>query len=165
MHYETQTVGVWRRTKIDTTRAPRLHSQSSYVECNRYQKESFWRTFFMGTSSSNGLIFHMWEEKGLKFDLALKETEFFVYALNREERRITLIPKTIGNRKRLCVRWLGVINLTWENLQIAKHKSGRRSFSGLICALRSVDFLRWGLSPRATSRTISFSISNTGFWY
>ena len=43
---------------------------------------------------------------------------------------IKLIPKTIGNRKkRLCVRWLGVINLTWENLQIAKHKSGRRSFS------------------------------------
>ena len=38
----------------------------------------------------------------------------------------TLIPKTIGNRKkRLCVRWLGVINLTWENLQIAKHKSVR----------------------------------------
>ena len=31
----------------------------------------------------------MWEEKGLKFDLALKETEFFVYALHREERRIT----------------------------------------------------------------------------
>ena len=34
----------------------------------------------------------------------------------------------------------------------------------LICALRSVDFLRSGLSPRATSRTISFSISNS-FWY
>ena len=32
-------------------------------------------------------------------------------------------------KKRLCMRWLGVINLTWENLQIAKHKSGRRSFS------------------------------------
>ena len=33
----------------------------------------------------------MWEDKGLiiKFDLALKETDFFVYALNREERRIT----------------------------------------------------------------------------
>ena len=28
-------------------------------------------------------------------------------------------------KKRLCVRWLGVINLTWENLQIAKHKSVR----------------------------------------
>ena len=26
--------------------------------------------------------------------------------------RMLLIPKTIGNRKRLCVRWLGVINLT-----------------------------------------------------
>ena len=32
-------------------------------------------------------------------------------------------------KKRLCVRWLRVINLTWENLQFAKHKSGRRSFS------------------------------------
>ena len=37
-------------------------------------------------------------------------------------------------------------------------------FSGLICDLRSVDFLRQGLSPRATSCTISFSISNS-FWY
>ena len=37
-------------------------------------------------------------------------------------------------------------------------------FSGLICALRSVDFLRKGLSPQANSRTISFSISNS-FWY
>ena len=37
-------------------------------------------------------------------------------------------------------------------------------FSGLVSALRSVDFLRQGLSPRATSRTISFSISNS-FWY
>ena len=27
------------------------------------------------------------------------------------------------------MRWLGAINFTWENLQIAKHKSGRRSFS------------------------------------
>ena len=34
-----------------------------------------------------------------------------------------------NEKKRLCVRWLGVINLTWENLQIAKHKSGRRLFS------------------------------------
>ena len=31
----------------------------------------------------------MWEEKELKFGLAFKETEFFVYVLNREERRIT----------------------------------------------------------------------------
>ena len=44
----------------------------------------------------------------------------------RERERERLIPKTIGNRKkRLCVRWLGVINLTWENLQIAQRKSVR----------------------------------------
>ena len=58
---------------------------------------------------------------------------------------IKLIPNTIGNRKkRLCVRWLGGINLTWENLQIAKHKIRKAfvQFTGLICALRSVDFLR-----------------------
>ena len=62
------------------------------------------------------------------------------------------------------MRWLGVINLTWENLQIAKHKSVGWTNAFLICALRSVDFLNEGLSPRATSRTISFSISNS-FWY
>ena len=38
------------------------------------------------------------------------------------------------------MRWLGVINLTWENLQIAKHKSGIRSFSSadwsVLCDLQ-----------------------------
>ena len=34
----------------------------------------------------------------------------------------------------------------------------------LICALQFADFLRLCLSPRTTSRTISFSISNS-FWY
>ena len=33
--------------------------------------------------------------------------------------------KLLEIEKRLCVRWLGVINSTWENLQIAKHKSVR----------------------------------------
>ena len=42
--------------------------------------------FFVGTSSSSGLIFHMWEEKGLKFDLALKETEFFSFMRSLEKR-------------------------------------------------------------------------------
>ena len=64
------------------------------------------------------------------------------------------LPKTIGNG-----------NNTWENLQIAKHKSVRRSFicSELISALRFADFLKPGLLPRATSRTISFSFSVLGF--
>ena len=53
-----------------------------------------------------------------------------------------------------------VTNTTWENLQIATHKSV--SFTPhivLICALQFADFLRLCLSPRTTSRTISFSIS------
>ena len=43
-------------------------------------------------------------------------------------RRYVLIPKSIGNRKRDCT-WGSArgINTTWENLQIEKHKSGRRS--------------------------------------
>ena len=52
-----------------------------------------------------------------------------------------------------------VANTTWENLQIATHKSV--SFTPhivLICALQFADFLRLYLSPRTTSRTISFFI-------
>ena len=75
--------------------------------------------------------------------------------------------KTIGNRKRDCA-WgcTRGIDTTWENLQIEKHKSGRRS-------LRSPDwFVLFDLQifsggvypPSATSRTISFSTSNS-FWY
>ena len=75
---------------------------------------------------------------------------------------IKLIPKTIGNRKRDCA-WgcARGIDTTWENMQIEKHKSGRRS-------LRSPDwFVLFDLQifsggvyrSSATSRTISFSIS------
>ena len=80
---------------------------------------------------------------------------------------ILLIPKTIGNRKRDgawgCARG---INTTRENLQIAKHKSGRRSFRSpdwfVLCDLQ---IFSGGVYPQsATSRTISFSISNS-FWY
>ena len=82
---------------------------------------------------------------------------------------IKLIPKTIGNRKRDCAwGFARGIDTTWENLQIEKAKAQiRKAFvavTGLICAFRSADFLRWCLSPSATSRTISFSISNS-FWY
>ena len=65
---------------------------------------------------------------------------------------IKLMPKTIGNRKRDCA-WgcTRGMNTTWENLQIGKHKSGRRSgipLTELICAFRSADFLRWCFSPK-----------------
>ena len=78
-----------------------------------------------------------------------------------------LIPKTIRNRKGDCAWGCAQrINTTSENLQIEKHKSGRRPF-------RSPDWfvlfdlqIFWGgvYPPSATSRTISFSISNS-FWY
>ena len=70
--------------------------------------------------------------------------------------------KSIGNRKRDCAwgcAW--GINTTWENLQIEKHKSGRRSFrSPNWFVLFDLQVFSGGVySPSATSRTISFSIS------
>ena len=127
------------------------------------------------------LQLYLWEKKHLpicsKWKFALKYTKnvcfsfrsakttfvCFGYAMHRKE----LIPKTIGNRKRDCARGCARrINTTSENLQIEKHKSGGRSF-------RSPDWfvlfdlqIFWGgvYPPSATSRTISFSISNS-FWY
>ena len=67
----------------------------------------------------------------------------------KSKKWIKLIPKTIGNRKRDCAwgcAW--GINTTWENLQIEKHKSVRRTLTELICAFRSADFLRWCLFPK-----------------
>ena len=63
---------------------------------------------------------------------------------------IKLIPKTIGNRKkRLCVR------LRSGDKHHLRKSAGwkaqiRKAFvplTGLICAFRSADFLRWCLSP------------------
>ena len=74
---------------------------------------------------------------------------------------IKLIPKTIGNRKRDCA-WSCArgINTTRENLQIAKHKSGRRLFRSpdwfVLCDLQT--FSGGVYPPSTTSRTISFSI-------
>ena len=85
----------------------------------------------------------------------------------KSKKWIKLIPKTIGNRKRDCAwgcAW--GINTTWENLQIEKHKSGRRSFrSPNLFVFFYLQIFSGGVySPSATSRTISFSISNS-FWY
>ena len=79
-----------------------------------------------------------------------------------------LIPNTIGNFKkrdgaRGCARG---INTTWENLQIENHKPGRRSFrSPDWFVLFDLQIFSDGVYPlSATSRTISFSFSNS-FWY
>ena len=85
----------------------------------------------------------------------------------KEKEWIKLIPKTIGNRKRDCA-WgcAGGINTTWENLQIEKHKSGRRPVrSPNWFVLFDLQIFSGGIyPPSATSHTISFSISNS-FWY
>ena len=85
----------------------------------------------------------------------------------RERERERLIPNTIGNRKRDCAwgcAW--GINTTWENLQIEKHKSvwwAERTPSWFV--LFDLQIFSGGVySPSATSRTISFSISNS-VWY
>ena len=90
-----------------------------------------------------------------------------LYSRKKSKKWIKLIPKTIGNRKRDCAwgcAW--GINTTWKNLQIEKHKSGRRTFrSPNWFVLFDLQNFSGGVySPSATSRTISFSISNS-FWY
>ena len=91
----------------------------------------------------------------------------FFFLVEKSKKWIKLIPKTIGNRKRDCAwgcAW--GINTTWENLQIEKHKSVRwaeRTPSWFV--LFDLQIFSGGVySPSATSRTISFSISNS-FWY
>ena len=91
----------------------------------------------------------------------------FFFLAEKSKKWIKLIPKTIGNRKRDCAwgcAW--GVNTTWENLQIEKHKSGRRSFrSPNWFVLFDLQVFSGGVySPSATSRTITFSISNS-FWY
>ena len=80
---------------------------------------------------------------------------------------IKLLPKTIGNRKWDCAwGFARGINTTWENLYVVKHKSGRCSFRSpdwfVLCDQQI--FSGGVYRPSATSSTISFSISNS-FWY
>ena len=83
------------------------------------------------------------------------------------EKWIKLIPKTIGNRKRDwawgCARGK---NTTWENLQIQKHKSGRRSFRSpeWFVLFDMQTFSGGAYPPSATSRTISFSTRCACAW-
>ena len=92
---------------------------------------------------------------------APKETIEFSAALSffSSKKWIKLIPKTIGNRKkRLCVRLRSgdKHHLKKSSDRKAQIRKASVPLTGLICAFRSEDFLRWCLSPSATSRTISF---------
>ena len=113
---------------------------------------------------SNGVIDRGSKQQSKRSNFRLYRSSF---SPKKSKKWIKLIPKTIGNRKRDCAwgcAW--GINTTWENLQIEKHKSGRRSFrSPNWFVLFDLQIFSGGVySPSATSRTISFSISNS-FWY
>ena len=113
---------------------------------------------------SNGVIDRRSKQQSKQSNFRLHRSSLWS---KKSKKWIKLTPKTIGNRKRDCAwgcDW--GINTTWENLQIEKHKSGRRSFrSPNWFVLFDLQIFSGGVySPSATSRTISFSISNS-FWY
>ena len=69
-----------------------------------------------------------------------------------------LIPKTIGNRKRDCVKKI-------EEKSIVERKSSPgEADMGFDYLCSTIDFFFQLFNTRASSRTISFSISNS-FWY
>ena len=119
---------------------------------------------FVFFALSNGVIDRGSKQQSTRSNFRLHCSSF---SSKKSKKWIKLIPKTIGNRKRDCAwgcAW--GINTTWENLQIEKHKSGRRLFrSPNWFVLFDLQIFSGGVySPTATSRTISFSISNS-FWY
>ena len=81
---------------------------------------------------------------------ALRQTIEFSAAPSLSKKWIKLITKTIGNRKkRLCVR---LRSGDKHHLRKSSDRKAqiRKAFvpcTGLICAFRSEDFLRWCLSP------------------
>ena len=126
-----------------------LHSSKQFV-------------FFVKFALSNGVTGDRSSKKKKKMIEFPAAPSFF-----SSKKWIKLIPKTIGNRKRDCA-WGSArgINTTWENLQIEKlenHKSGRRSFrSPNWFVLFDLQIFSGGVyTPSATSRTISFSFSNS----
>ena len=119
---------------------------------------------FVFFALSNGVIDSGSKQQSTRSNFRLHRSSF---SSKKSKKWIKLIPKTIGNRKRDCAwgcAW--GINTTWENLQIEKHKSGRHSLrSPNWFVLFDLQIFSSGVySPSATSRTISFSISNS-FWY
>ena len=115
-------------------------------------------TFF---ALSNGVTDRGLKQQSKRSSFRLHRSSF---SSKKSKNWIKLIQKTIGNRKRDCA-WGGAwgINTTWENLQIEKHKSVRwaeRKPSWFV--LFDLQVFSGGVySPSATSRTISFSISNS----
>ena len=79
------------------------------------------------------------------------------------ESAASILPKTIGNRKRDCAwRCAGVKKLKKNQLLSTNHQNPYLLRLVMICAQQLI-FLQF-FNTRASSRTIPFSISNS-FWY
>ena len=116
---------------------------------------------------SHGVIDRRSKHQGKRSNFRLHRSSL---SSKKSKKWIKLIPKTIGNRKRDCA-WgcAGGINTTWENLQIEKHKSGRRTSAhrtdlcSSICRFSQVVFIPQA-QPHAQSLflfPIVFGINHT----
>ena len=78
------------------------------------------------------------------------------------KKSIKLIPKTIGNRKRDCARGCASVKKLKKINCWAHHHQAKQIWVLMICAQQLI-YLQF-FNTRASSRIISFSISNS-FWY
>ena len=136
------------------------HLIPKLVTTNRSCRQSLRATTSIPVQNAAGLSCISWISAG---QIDLSETADFLRTWYWK--LITLIQKTIGNRKRDCA-WgcARGINTTWQNLQIENHKSVRwaeRTPSWFV--FFDLQIFAGGVYPPSatTSRTISFSISNS----
>ena len=117
---------------------------------------------------SNGVIDRGSKQQSKRSNFRLHR---FSFSRKKSKKWIKLIPKTIGNRKKDCAwgcAW--GINTTWENLQIEKHKSGRRSFHSpnwlcfSICRFSQVVFIPQA-QPHAQSLFLFPIVFGINFYY
>ena len=105
---------------------------------------------------SNGVIDRGSKQQSKRSNFRLHRSSF---SPKKSKKWIKLIPKTIGNRKRLCVR-LRLGNKHHLRKSADRKAQIRKAFvplTELICAFRSAGFLRWCLfSKRNLTHNLFF---------
>ena len=131
---------------------------STLTSCETLSSKTNW-------SACSSLLQQIMTVKHVKYilsDLPMYSLSLFLQCMYAN-----LIPKTIGNRKRDCP-WgcARGINTTWENLQIEKHKSGRRSFrSPNWFVLFDLQNFSGGVYPPERNLTHNIFFYFQQFWY
>ena len=77
---------------------PRFHF-GNVLQCNCYQKYNLRQNVSLGTCSSIELIFYIWKNTVLKFDLTSKETSFLPSGAHQRRGKITLKDRRERKRK------------------------------------------------------------------